>query len=249
VRSRFTRVRGLRVHWREGGSGEPIVLVHGIGVSGRYLLPTARLLEPTHRVLVPDLPGFGPSAKPSRALGVRGLARALAAWLDAIGVESAPLVANSIGCQIVVALAREHTERAERLVLVGPTVDAHARSFPRQAFRLALDTAREPPSLAAIVALDYLTYGPLRFLATARSALNDRIEDHARFVAAPVLVVRGARDALVSQRFAEELAARFANGRLVVVPDSPHAVNYARPDVLARLVRDFLSERSAAASD
>jgi 2-hydroxy-6-oxonona-2,4-dienedioate hydrolase len=248
VPSRFTLVRGLRLHWWERGRGPPLVFVHGIGVSGRYLRPTARLLAADARVLVPDLPGSGQSERPRRPLGVAGLARALAAWLDALGVERANFLGNSLGCQTLVRLAATEPHRVERLVLVGPTIDAEARSFLRSAIRRARDMAREPPALVAIAGFEYLLYGPVRFTATARSALADRIEDTAPLVAAPTLVVRGERDALVSQRFVERLVDRLPHGELAVVPRAPHAVNYADPQALAPLTRSFLSDRSAEAS-
>jgi 2-hydroxy-6-oxonona-2,4-dienedioate hydrolase len=248
LRSEYTHVGGLRVHWRTGGDGEPLVFVHGIGVSGRYLLPTAVRLAPYFRVCVPDLPGWGRSEKPRRALGVRGSARALAGWMDAIGIARAAFLGNSMGCQTLVELAATSPGRVDRLVLVGPTIDASARSFARQAFRLVRDTLREPSTLIAIVVADYAAYGPRRFMATARSVLDDRIEEKAPLVRAPTLVVRGERDALVSQEFAEELASRFPLGQLAVVPRAPHAVNYADPLALARLTSSFLSERSAGPS-
>src|SRR5947199_2667493 len=59
----------------------PVVLVSGLGVSGRYLLPTAQRVAPNHPVYVPDLPGVGRSVLPPRALPVPELADSLAAWL------------------------------------------------------------------------------------------------------------------------------------------------------------------------
>lgn len=56
-----------------------VALVHGLGLSGRYMLPTARHLAPHFPVYVPDLPGFGDSSKPAKALDVPALADALAA--------------------------------------------------------------------------------------------------------------------------------------------------------------------------
>jgi len=107
---------------------------------------------------------------------------------------------------------------------------------------------REPPALVALAAFDYAVYGPLRFLVTAHAALAEAIEEKAPYVRAPTLVVRGSRDALVSQEFAELVTRRLPHARLVVVPGAPHVVNYADPAALARLTRDFLSERSAGAS-
>ena len=62
------------------------VLVHGFAISGRSLLPTARRLAPHFPTYVPDLPGFGRSPKPDRALTVPELADTLAAWMAEVGI-------------------------------------------------------------------------------------------------------------------------------------------------------------------
>lgn len=235
-------MRGTRLHVRRGGEGAPVVLLHGIGVSGRYFVPLGRELAADRAVSIPDLPGFGKSDAPARPLGVLGLADALLAFLDAAGLERPPVVANSMGCQVVAALAARQPERVGPLVLVGPTVDPHRRSAARQVAGGLVDGLREPPSLLAIIAWDYAVSGPRRFVATARSALRDRVEENLRRVESPALVVRGEHDGFVSQRWAEEAAALLPRGRLTVVPGEPHAVHYTRPAVVAGLVRRFLEE-------
>jgi pimeloyl-ACP methyl ester carboxylesterase len=227
---------------RTAGTGAPVVLVHGIGVSGRYFVPLGRELAADHAVLIPDLPGFGRSEPAGRPLGIVGLAGALLAFLDAAGLERPALVANSMGCQVVAALASRRPERAGPLVLVGPTVDPHRRTFPEQVAGALRDCLGEPPSLLALIAWDYAVFGPRRFVATARSALRDRIEDDLRRLETPALVVRGERDGFVSARWAEEAAALLRRGRLVVVPGGPHAIHYTRPRLVADLVRRFLEE-------
>src|SRR5947208_3308850 len=130
-RSDWTDVGAVRMHARVSTRRLPpdaprIVLVHGIGVSGRYLMPTATRLAQIFRVYVPDLPGFGLSTKPPEILDV------------------------------------------------------------------------------------------------------------------PVLVVRGTRDPIVPQRWAEEAARRLPQGRLVVVRGAAHTMNFTSPDELARVVRPFV---------
>ena len=151
---RWLTLDGLRLHYREGGrAGDrlpPVVMVHGLVVSSRYLLPTAALLAPHLRVLVPDLPGFGRSEGPRPALDVAGLAAHLGRWLDALAVEAPLLVANSLGCQVVAELAAGSPRRWHGIVLTGPTVDRTRRTLPAQALRLLVDTLREPPKLAWI---------------------------------------------------------------------------------------------------
>jgi pimeloyl-ACP methyl ester carboxylesterase len=229
-------IGGALIHVSSGGTGPAVVLVHGLGVSGTYLLPVARVLARRFTVYVPDLPGFGRSESPRRALGVGGLTDALAACLDALGLGPTGLLANSLCCQVVTELAVRAPERVGALTLVGPTVDPYLRSARRQAALIALDTLREPPSLVPIIAQDYARFGPLRLAATARAALRDRIEERLPRIDVPAVVVRGERDAFVSQRWCEEAAALLPNGRLSVVAGAAHAAHYSHPDEVAALV-------------
>jgi 2-hydroxy-6-oxonona-2,4-dienedioate hydrolase len=178
----WTSVGGLRMHARisEGPvpEGNPtVVLVHGLVVSGRYMVPAADLLAAHYRVYAPDLPGFGKSEKPPRVLNVAELSDSLVAWMERIGLKSAALVGNSFGCQIIVELALRHPERVERAVLQGPTVDPLGRGALRQIGRLLLDGVREPPSLLPIELLDYLDAGFRRSVRTFQYMLEDRIEE------------------------------------------------------------------------
>jgi len=218
----------------------PVVLVHGLVISSRYMVPLARALAPDFPVYAPDLPGFGESGGPRRALGVPELAEALHAWMRALGLPRAALVANSFGCQIVAELAARHPEAADRLVLQGPTVDADARSLPVQVWRTLRNGRTEPPALGRISAVDYAKAGLGRAVRTMRAMMRDRIEDKLPRVRAPTLVVRGSRDPVVPQAWAERVARSLPDGRLVVIEGATHTLNYADPDRLAVVVRTFL---------
>src|SRR3954454_10274325 len=98
-----------------------VVMVHGLIVSSRYMIPTAKLLDPYCRVFIPDLPGYGHSAEPPRHLDVPGLADALAGWMRAMRLPRAVLLGNSFGCQIVVDLDVFHRRIVELVTLVRPT--------------------------------------------------------------------------------------------------------------------------------
>src|SRR4030095_4004100 len=107
--SAWSEVGGLGMHARvstptPARDAPAIVLVHGIGVSGRYLMPTAMRLTSTCRVYVPDLPAFALSAKPAAALGVPALADALAAWMRVVGLPPATLPRHLFGCPILAAV-------------------------------------------------------------------------------------------------------------------------------------------------
>jgi len=214
--------------------------VHGQVISSLYMAPTARRLAPYFPVLAPDLPGFGRSGKPRWVLSVPELADALGAWMDVVGLRSAALVANSLGCQIVVDLAARRPELACALVLAGPTIDRYARNAATQAARWLRDVPLERPSLMLAHLRDFALAGMGRSLGTFRCALDDRIEDKLPRVTAPTLVVRGEYDPIVPQRWAEEVAALLPNGRLAVIRRGAHCVNYSTPGAFARLVRAFV---------
>ena len=220
----------------------PVVLLHGYGVSGTYMLPLARSLAPSFSVFVPDLPGFGRSEQPRRPLGIADLASALADLLDVVGLECPAFVANSMGCQVVTELAVRLPERVGPIVLIGPTVDPQRRTARRQLFDGLRDAAREPGSLLARTACDDARFGVGALLATARSALADRIEERLPLITQSALIVRGEKDGFVGQTWAETAAALLPRGRLVVVPRQPHAVHYTRPDLVARMVDALVAE-------
>jgi len=204
------------------------------------MVPTAELLAAHHRVYAPDLAGFGKSDKPPRVLNVAELFDFLAAWMGKIGLKSAALVGNSFGCQIMVELALRHPERVEKAVLQGPTVGPSGRTVLRQIGRLLLGGVREPPSLLPIELLDYLHAGFRRSGRTFRYMLEDRIEERLPQIHVPALVVRGSRDPIVPQRWAEEATKLLPVGQLVVLPEATHTADYGVPSGFARVVRAFL---------
>ena len=220
----------------------PVVLLHGYGVSGTYMLPLGRSLAPSFSVYVPDLPGFGRSEQPRTPLGIAELAAALAECLDVLGLERAAFVANSMGCQVVTELAVRLPARVGPTVLVGPTVDPQRRTARRQLVDGLRDAAHEPRSLLARAARDDASVGFRALLATARSALADRIEERLPLITQPTLVVRGESDGFVGQNWAETAASLLPQGRLVVVPRQPHAVHYTRPDLVAQMVNELILE-------
>jgi len=219
-----------------------LILVHGLVVSSRYMVPIAELLSAHFRVYVPDLPGFGKSGKPPHVLSLVELSNALAAWMQEAGLERAAFLGNSFGCQVIADLSARHPALIERAVLQGPTMDPQGRSALQQIGRFVLDMPREPLSLLAIELLDFLSAGTVRSWRTFRYALDDRIEEKLPNMGVPTLVVHGSQDRIISQRWAEEVTSLLPLGRLVVIPGAAHTANYGWPLEFAREVQTFLSD-------
>ncbi|WP_311790719.1 MULTISPECIES: alpha/beta hydrolase [Pantoea] len=224
--------------------GLPLVLVHGLVMSGRAMEELALALGNNYRVLVPDLPGFGASALPPSAptLSVDEQADALWEWLQHNQLSRAIWIGNSFGCQILAALAVRHPDAVAGLVLQGPTVDRHARSLVRQAWRDwrngRLERHRSPASLARI---DYAKAGLWRALKTMRMMMHDRIEQRLAYVNAPTLLLRGSRDSVSPARWVEELGALLSRCEIMTLRGGTHTLHYVYPWSFCHAIRPFLA--------
>jgi pimeloyl-ACP methyl ester carboxylesterase len=219
----------------------PVVLVHGYGMSSRYMVPLARALARDFRVYAPDLPGFGRSDRPKRVLDVPQLADALAAWMTALELGPAVLIGNSLGCQIAVELALRHSERVACLVLQGPTPDPEARTARQQFLRQVLNGRHDGSARMTWIAFsDFLRAGPHRLLLTLRHLLRHPMEQQLARVRMPALVLRGTRDPVAPAPWARRAARLLPQGRLIEVAGAAHVMNFHAPERFARVVRRWL---------
>ncbi|MGC4807454.1 alpha/beta fold hydrolase [Micromonospora sp. DT233] len=243
--SEWRLVDGLRTHTRRaadpGTGAPPVVLVHGLAVSHRYLTPLALALAPTHPVYVPDLPGFGLSARPRGAYDVGRHAAHLAAWLAAYGLPPACVLGHSFGAEVAAALAARHPGLVRALVLAGPTSDPAARSRRGLFGRFLVDTLREAKWQAPILLRDVVDARPTRVYATLSHSARNAIEEDAARVTAPTLVVTGARDPLAPAAWRDRLARLMPNARAAVVPGAAHNVATTAPAQVATAVRALLA--------
>ena len=246
LRSLWTNVEGLSIHARISmgptSGALPVVLVHGFGMSSAYMIPIARRIAAEYPVFAPDLPGHGRSEKPERTFTVPELADSLRAWMDAVGLRRVAFLANSLGCQIVADLAVRHPERVDRLIFLGPTLDPEAHTVRQQLPRLLRSGAAERASLPPLLIADYLRTRPRRLVKEMQAMFADRIEEKLPKIQAPAMVVRGEKDAVIPQGWAEEVARLLRTDQLVVIPDAGHALNYSAADELMRRIRPFLRE-------
>jgi pimeloyl-ACP methyl ester carboxylesterase len=113
----FVDVPEARVRYVRKGSGPPVVLLHGFASSLYTWKDVLPALAAGHDVVAIDLPGFGGSSIP-RPLQAASYPGVILAVMDGLGLDRASLVGNSLGGSVAVAVAGEHPERVDRLVLI-----------------------------------------------------------------------------------------------------------------------------------
>ncbi|MFT2689265.1 alpha/beta fold hydrolase [Clavibacter zhangzhiyongii] len=137
------------------GRRPSFVLVHGIGVSSRYFHPLAALLAEHGDVHAVDLPGYGESPRVRRDVTLADHAAVVAEVVRMHGLVDPVIVGHSMGAQIVAQLAVDQPGIADRIVLIGPTLDPRKRGVVRAGLALGRDTLREPLMSNAVVLGDY----------------------------------------------------------------------------------------------
>jgi pimeloyl-ACP methyl ester carboxylesterase len=118
VRETEIRLHGHRLHYRIGGDGPLLVLVHGITNSSASWEPVLATLARRFTVIAPDLLGHGDSAKPRGDYSLGANASLLRDFMLALGHERATIVGHSLGGGIAMQFAYQFPDRIERLVLV-----------------------------------------------------------------------------------------------------------------------------------
>ncbi len=156
IQRRIAVARRSRVHWdrpqlrtmslplaaRVVGEGAPIVLLHGLGASGDYWGSAYDRLGDQHRLVVPDLLGFGASPRPTAGFGPDEHVAAIEACLDAARIDQpAIVVAHSAGAIVALRLATTRPDRVRAVIMFGPPLYPDAGDARRHVKRLGL-TAR-----------------------------------------------------------------------------------------------------------
>ena len=141
------RTRGRRFSVLEAGTGEPLVLLHGLGATKSSFLPTVAALSGRYRTIAVDLPGFGDSGKPLGApYDPAFFADSIISLLDAMGLDRVHLLGHSMGGRAALEIAFNHPDRIAGLMLVTPSL-AWLRSRPWARFLRLL-----PPELGVLQA-------------------------------------------------------------------------------------------------
>jgi branched-chain amino acid transport system permease protein len=246
-------IGGRATHYIAAGSGEPVVWIHGNTGSCRWF---ERVMDiPGYRHLAPDLPNFGRSAPLEGVPDIAAYAEAVRAFMSALGAGKAIIVGHSLGGAVAMALATAHPELAKALILVDScaptglkTPETHYpilemmrtnKALLAQAFRGGVMPTMKDEALFQALVDDAMLMAAPAWSGNARALERfDRAAACGKF-AAPVLVVRGEKDAIITEAMARETAAAFPAARLELLDGVGHAVLVEDPDWFKKLFVEF----------
>ena len=234
-------VRHERVAYETAGSGEPLILVHGLSGSTRWWARNTSALAERHTVYLVNLPGFGALRWRGPRFVLREAATWLAEWVEAVGVGPCHLVGHSMGGYIAIRLAARHPELLRRLVLVSPAGVPTGRSMVSYGVPLLAASLAAAPSFLPVLALDAARAGPLTILRAARELLAEDVRDDLQVIVSPTLLIWGNRDALVPPSLAPAMRDEIRDARLVLLHGAGHVPYYDRPHQFNDALLRFLA--------
>jgi pimeloyl-ACP methyl ester carboxylesterase len=258
------RINGTEMEWRDRGSGDPVLLIHGFPLNSAMWGAQLTGLAGDWRLVAPDLRGFGasePGAEP--AFGMDLLARDLAALLDHLGIGRTVVCGLSMGGYVAFEFFRQFPDRVRALVLcdtrAGPDSAETKRARATLAERVLAEntarpvvegllprllcshTARKDPGVVAMVRAMMQEARPdsvarlLQGMATRADS-----EPLLRDIEVPALIVVGSDDVITNRGQAEMLARAIRGARIEVVEAAGHLPPVEQPDEFNRVLGQFL---------
>jgi len=216
-----------------------VVSVPGLGLSTAVARRTLDRL-PDVACAVVLLPGYGRRAPRGTPVAPGQLA---ARVVDRLG-DGGPvvLIGHSASCQVVAEAARRAPDRVAALVLVGPTTDPRAATWPALVRRWLRTATHERPGQIPLLVRVYARTGLLSMARGMDSARRHRLDRTIAAVQCPVLVVRGRDDAICPAGWAAALAAAAPRGTAETVAGA-HMIPITHPDALAARITPFITEQ------
>lgn len=254
---------GIDVHYvRTGGDKPPVVLLHGLMLSGACWTPLARALEKDYDVLMPDARGHGYSSAPDHGYCYDNLAADVVSLIDALGLATPVLLGHSMGGMTAAVVASQKPKRLRWLILADPAfltpqlqrevyesdvADQHLqilnRSKDEYLAEIRVRHSRRSPEVNEL-------FAQARFQTNicAFEILTPPNPDYGQLIKnldVPSLLVIGDVGSVVSREVAAELAELNQHLEVVQIAEAGHAVPYDQPEHFSAVVQTFLRSVSA----
>ena len=246
-------IQGIRINYRKGGEGSPMILMHGWGCDSSTLSLFERVGLEHHTVYNLDLPGFGKSQEPTSVWGVEEYAAMLEEFVKQLGIDNPILLGHSYGGRIAIIYASRNA--VSKLVLVDAagvkprhglryylkvySYKAAKRLYPLLVGREKADKLIEQMR-SQRGSSDYVNSSPLMRQVMVKS-INTDLRRLMPKISAPTLLLWGEKDTATPMRDARIMAKRIPNSSLVSFPGAGHFCFIDNPYQATAVVRRFIN--------
>lgn len=248
------------VSYIEAGAGEPLVLIHGVGMRLEAWAPQIAFFSKTHRVIAVDMPGHGESARLPDASKLEDFVAWFARFLDEMKIETANVAGHSMGALIAGGAAATLGKRIKRVAYLNGVYrrdpEAKAAVMARAASIGMTGVDREGPlkrwfgNDAGSIHARELTRSWLGLVDPAGYAIaysafaggDETYADEWRYVRCPALFLTGSHDPNSTPEMARQMADITPHGWARIVDGHRHMVNLTAPDAVNALLAEWLEK-------
>jgi 3-oxoadipate enol-lactonase len=253
------RVNGVDLYYESHGTGEPVLLIHGLGSSTKDWDPQVSELSKQFQVIAFDVRGHARSSKPKQRYTVKLFADDTAAFIRTLGIAPAHVVGISMGGMIAFQLAVDAPDLVRSLVIVNSGPAMPIRTVAQRMMiwtRVAIVRLRGMRKMGEVLAARLLpkpehaalraafierwaANDPRAYLSALRGLVNWGVMDRLSELTCPVLVLTADQD-YTPIAFKQAYTALIKNAELVVVQDARHFVPIEQPASFNAALLTFL---------
>ncbi|NTV02856.1 MAG: alpha/beta fold hydrolase [Chlorobiaceae bacterium] len=261
------KTNGIDIAYDILGSGEPLLLIGGFGMTREFWGTLPAALAERFRVIVYDNRGSGESTLPAEPFSIADMAEDAAGIMDFLDIDSAHVFGVSMGGMIAQMLCARHPDRVRKAIL-GCTSHGGRHAIPAPPLTVKAFEAVANPGLTVEASARMLV--PILFSDRFVESEKERVESYIRVsvehaltrqcaifqmealmgfdaeglleqIRVPVLVVTGSEDRLIPPENSRLLAGKIPNARLEVISDAGHNFFFETPETVRSLIEEFLA--------
>jgi 2-hydroxy-6-oxonona-2,4-dienedioate hydrolase len=238
----------------EVGSGEPIVLLHGLFGALSNFGGLIEHFRATHKVIVPLMPLFDLNILET---SVGGLAKFVHKFIEARGLTNIHLMGNSLGGHVALVYILKHPERTKSLILTGSSglfENGMGETYPKRGdyeyIRKKTELTFYDPAMATKELVDEVfeitnnRIKVIKIITLAKSAIRHNLGDELKTITLPTLLVWGLNDTITPPLVGEEFHKLIPNSELHFIDKCGHAPMMEVPDEFNRIMEAFLQKLS-----
>ncbi len=248
-------IRGCKVHLRRGGTGEPMLFLHGAsGVAG--WIPTFQALSDSYELMVPDHPTYGRSDEPEWLDNMEDLAMFYLDFLDEMDLEGVHLVGNSLGGWLALEIAVRNSARIKSLTLVGaagirikgkPIADIFMMDPEDLTREIFVDQSFADNILGMNLTEEQIDIQLKNRVSTARLGwqprlFNPSLRKWLHRIKVPTHVIWGDTDKIIDPAYAEEFGKVIDGAKVTIIEKAGHLPHVEKAEPFVAAVNGFLAK-------
>lgn len=254
---------GLSMEYVEQGapSGIPVVLLHGWTDSWNSFERVLPLLPESYHVFAPSMRGHGDSDKPFEGYSIRDFSDDVAAFMDAMKLDSAVFVGFSMGGVVTKRFTLDHPDRVDGLILIGTPVNLDNQPYIDELWELLL-TLRDPIDPGFIRSfnadvpvkpvpedfMEHINQANMKVPAHVwrdafKGVWDANLMGEVSAIKSPVLVLWGDHDSFTTIDDQKELASAILGSEFKVYPGNGHAIHWEDPEIFSNEMIQFIEQR------